>query len=353
MSLLAVLGDVHIGARLDSPFYADYLERFISEIFLPYLDKHRIMTVIQIGDLFDRRSIVNLKTLYRAKKMFFDELEKRGIKLYVIVGNHDSFNKENLTINAPDLLLKGYFEIEVIDKPRTLEFDGVEIDLIPWLCQDNEVESFKHMQTSTAKICMGHFQLLGFQMDPGSICKHGLDKKVLSKYDMVLSGHFHHRSSEDNIHYIGNPTQITWIDEGDIRGFSVLETASRKLEFVPSPLQFFRKVLYDDKNDLDGLKSFDASVVTGCYVKVLVVSKTNASFFDKFIKKLSDANPADLKVLDELIVASANPDRDDNIAIEDTVTLMESYVDETVTDVDPSTLKLLFRQLYVKAQTTE
>ena len=51
------------------------------------------------------------------------------------------------------------------------------------------------------------------------VSNSGLDRIHFDHYDMVITGHYHHRSSDGHVFYTGNPYEITWSDAGDSRGF--------------------------------------------------------------------------------------------------------------------------------------
>jgi len=217
---LCILGDTHFGARGDSLDFHKYFQKFYSKIFFPYLTEHDIKIVVQMGDLFDRRKFINFNTLYLARKYFFNKLQEKNIQLYTFVGNHDVAFKNTIEVNSPALLLNEYNNIFLAEKFHTENFDGVDIDIVPWICDENEKEIFQKMKESRSQICFGHFEIAGFEMDKGNICDQGLDKNSLSKYDVVLSGHFHHKSSDGNITYVGTPYEMTWADYNDPKGFS-------------------------------------------------------------------------------------------------------------------------------------
>jgi len=72
MSKIAIIGDAHFGVRSDNPIYYEYFEKFFKDFFI-YIDENNIKTVIQLGDMFDKRKTINFLTLYNAKKMFLTE----------------------------------------------------------------------------------------------------------------------------------------------------------------------------------------------------------------------------------------------------------------------------------------
>jgi hypothetical protein len=74
--LVAILGDTHFGARGDSPHFHNYFAKFYNDVFFPYLEKHNILHIVQLGDVFDRRKFVNFNSLKQSIEYFFDKLYK-------------------------------------------------------------------------------------------------------------------------------------------------------------------------------------------------------------------------------------------------------------------------------------
>ena len=110
---VAIITDQHFGARNDSIAFLDFFEKFYDNTFFPALDANGINTVLVLGDTFDRRKYVNFYALDRAKKMFFDKLEERGIRVHMLAGNHDTYFKNTNEVNSVDLLLRLYFRIHL------------------------------------------------------------------------------------------------------------------------------------------------------------------------------------------------------------------------------------------------
>jgi DNA repair exonuclease SbcCD nuclease subunit len=112
---VAIITDQHFGARNDSSHFLEYYEKFYRDTFFPILDKNGIDTVLILGDTFDRRKYINFFTLKRAREMFFDKLYAKGIKVYMLAGNHDTYFKNTNNVNSVQLLLQEYNNINVID----------------------------------------------------------------------------------------------------------------------------------------------------------------------------------------------------------------------------------------------
>jgi len=285
------LGDTHIGARGDSQLFHDRFELFYEYMF-EYMKQNGIKTVVQFGDLFDRRKYVNFASLKRARDYFFDKIEANGLNMITFLGNHDIAYRNTLEVNSPSLLLKDYKDITVVSEPTELKVGNVNLLMIPWMCPDNYEHAIKVIEQTKSTYCLGHFELNGFEMYRGAPCDHGLASDIFSKFHHVWSGHFHHVSTKGNITYIGSPYQLTWQDYGDERGFFVFDPSSQNVEFIKNPFDMFFKMNYNDKDGkfkIADLLKKDFSVYEKTYVKVVVVEKTDLYLFDKYIEALEQA----------------------------------------------------------------
>jgi DNA repair exonuclease SbcCD nuclease subunit len=347
---VAIITDQHFGARNDSIAFLDFFQKFYDDTFFPSLDSAGINTVLILGDTFDRRKYVNFYALDRAKKMFFDKLEERGIRVHMLAGNHDTYYKNTNDVNSPDLLLREYNNINVIDSPETIIIDGTSICMMPWICPENYQESIDEMKNTKAEICMGHFEIAGFAMHRGMESHDGLSKEIFDKFDMVFSGHYHHRSDDGHIYYLGNPYELTWQDFKDTRGFHLFDLERRELEFIPNPNTMFERVEYDDK-DCEPI-DLDLIDLSGKYVKLVVVNKTDYYKFDKFIQKLYNKGCYEIKIIEDFSEFEEGQ-IDEEINLEDTVSVLSNYVDSIETDVDKEQIKTFMRTLYTEAVNQE
>jgi DNA repair exonuclease SbcCD nuclease subunit len=348
---VCLLGDTHLGARNDNLAFHDYFEKFYTDVFFPYLEKHNIDTVVQFGDLFDRRKYVNFVTLSRSREYFFDKLREKGITLHVFVGNHDTFYKNTNEINSPDLLLQEYENVHVYSAPTDITLDDTPITLLPWVCSGNYQQCLKHIDETSAQILFGHLELAGFEMHRGSFNDHGqFDHNVLSKFDLVCSGHFHHRSSRGNIHYLGTPYEMTWSDFQDPRGFHIMDTNTRELEFIQNPYRMFNKIHYDDTDKtMDEVLDINLEEYRNTFVKVVVHNKTNPYWFDMFVTKLEKNGVVDMQVVEDHLNLNLEDDSDIIDEAEDTLTILRKVVEGIDTNVSKKELDNFLTTLYTEA----
>jgi DNA repair exonuclease SbcCD nuclease subunit len=347
---VAIITDQHFGARNDSTHFLDFYEKFYNEVFFPTIKSHGINTVLILGDTFDRRKYVNFFTLKRAKQMFFDHLFGMGIQVHMLAGNHDTYFKNTNDVNSVDLLLGEYgISFNVIDHPSEIWVGPHKICMMPWICAENYDDSIQTLKETDAKICMGHFEIAGFAMYRGMPSEGGLDRNIFSKFTHTFSGHYHHKSSSDDIHYLGNPYELTWQDYNDPRGFHIFDLNDNSLEFIQNPFRMFHKIIYDDKEQtIKEIDNMDLKPYTNTYVKVVVINKTNPYLFDKFMNNLYNVNPADLTIAEDFTELSDEDTLVDEA--EDTLTILNKYVDGiTEESIDNDKLKLLLKELYVEA----
>jgi DNA repair exonuclease SbcCD nuclease subunit len=352
---VAIITDQHFGARNDSTHFLDYYEKFYRDTFFPKLKEEGITTVLILGDTFDRRKYVNFFSLKRTKEMFFEPLRELGIKSFMLAGNHDTYFKNTNDVNSVRLLLQEYTNIEVIDSPKTIEVDSTPICMMPWICTENYDESIDMINTTNADICMGHFEIAGFAMHRGMPSHEGLDRGLFKKFDTVFSGHYHHRSNQDNIRYLGNPYELTWQDYNDPRGFHLFDLSTRHLEFIENPNVMFHRVIYDDKEEsITEINNKELSKFTGTYVKVVVLNKTNPYLFDKFMNNLYNVNPIDITIAEDFADLTEGVEDDMINEAEDTITIINKFVDGIKEGhIDNDKLKSVLKELYVEALNLE
>lgn len=343
---IAVICDSHFGARNDAEIFSEYFYRFVEEVFIPYLEVNDIKTVLHLGDLVDRRKYINFKTLHRLRTRFMQKLESIGVDVHLILGNHDVFFKNTSELNSVTELFGGLTNLTIYSEPAVVNFDGLDIGLVPWINRSNYDSSLRFLETTPAEIVMGHFEIQGFEVIKGIRFDNGLTREAFKRFDSVYSGHFHHKQEKANITYLGSPFQITFSDLGSTKGFHVFDTETREMEFVENPYKMFHKFLYDDaKKDYDVTK--DRSQYKNTYVKIVVVSKTKPYIFDRFIDAFYDAGVAHLSIVENL----GGDDFDaEEVNIElDTMTLIANEIDGMEHLENPEKLKTLIQSLYVEA----
>jgi DNA repair exonuclease SbcCD nuclease subunit len=339
---VAILTDSHYGAKKGSKHLHDYFELFYKNVFFPALEEHGVETVIHMGDAFDSRKSIDYQSLEWAKRVVFDPLKKYDV--HMIVGNHDCYYKNTNNVNSPALLLKDYPNIKTYSSPTNTKVCGIDMTFIPWICSENYDETLKVLKKSKAKVAMGHLELKGFRVNKHLVMEeHGLEANLFSNFTKVFSGHYHTRSDNGTVFYLGNPYEMYWTDVNDTRGFHIFDTETLEHTPINNPYKLFYNVYYEDTPH----QTFDASEYSNKIVKVIVRKKSKQKDFEKFIDKLYKVGIQDLKIVENFEIQE-----NENFVIdeeENTISILNRYIDESECDFDKSTIKGIFQDLYKQA----
>lgn len=349
---IAILNDTHAGIRNSSDIFLDNAEKFYEEVFFPYLLDNGITQIIHLGDYYDNRKFINFRALHRNRKMFLAKLREYGITMDIILGNHDTYFKNTNELNSLKELLGHYMnEVNIVHHPSVLNYDGTDIALVPWICQENEEQSINFIKECRASIIGGHFEMSGFEMLKGVENTHGMDPSTFDRFELVMSGHYHTKSTKGNINYLGSQMEFFWSDAHDNKYFHVFDTKDRTLTPIHNPHTLFHRIYYDDKKH--DFHEYDLSEINGKFVKVVVMNKSDTFMFDRFIDRIQNHKIHELKIAENFSEFIGSNVDDDNISLEDTGTLLNSYVESVDTDLDKDRIKNQIHELMKEAQTLE
>jgi len=350
---IACVNDSHFGARNDSSLFLEHFISFYENVFFPYLKDNDIKNVIHLGDFFDRRKYVNFSTLKMVREKVLTPMEEMGVNINLLLGNHDTYYKNTNKVNSPKELLSGYSNIHINEKPVVVEYDGLCVGLVPWINEENKDDSLSFLSSCKCPIVAGHFEFNGYEVLRGVKFSGGMSDSCVKRFEKVLSGHFHSKSHNNNVFYLGTQYQITFSDLNDAKGFHVLDTETRELEFVENPERMFYSFVYDDtdKESLKTLKSQLTKKLENKFVKIVVENKTKSSMFETFIDALYELNVADLSVIEDF---STNLQDDEKVDLaQDTLTIINTELDLIETDLDKESLKRIMKNLYMESITNE
>jgi len=340
---VVIISDQHFGARKNSKLFHDYFLKFYNEVFFPTLEEYGITTVVDMGDTFDSRKGIDFSALSWAKNNYYDRLHEMGVTVHTIVGNHTAYYKNSNQVNAVDLLLREYNNVIVYSEPTEVKLDKLNVLFIPWINQENEEQTFKLIQKTTCSCALGHLEFQGFRVNNQIIMEHGLESKLFEKFTRVYSGHYHTRSDNGTIFYLGNPYELYWNDLNDKRGFTIFDTET--LEHIPvnNPYRMFYNIYYEDTD----YQTFDSREYENKIVKVVVRKKTDTKKFEKFIDKLYSSNIAELKIVENFEVQGSEDF--EAFETEDTLSILNRYIEESEVSLDKSVIQKLLQEVYQEA----
>ena len=309
---IAIITDQHFGARKNSKLFHDYFLKFYNNIFFPFLEKEGITTVVDMGDTFDNRTGINFNALAWAKDNYFDRLKALGCTVHTIVGNHTAYYKNTNDINAVDLLLREYDNVKIYAETQEVKLGDTKVLFVPWI--------------------NNHFM------------EHGMETTPFDRFEKVYSGHYHCRSVQEPVHYLGNPYEMFWGDVNDTeRGFHVWDTDTFEHTPVNNPYRLHHLVYYNDTD----YQLFDARELENKIVKVIVKQKSNTTQFEKFIDKLYATNVAELKIVENFQIQEATDF--EAFESEDTISVLNRYIEEAEIKLDKSKVQKMVQNIYQEA----
>jgi len=341
---IALITDQHLDGRKNSQSFWEFFMKFYDNVFFPTLEKHKIKTIIDLGDTFDNRKSMDLNSWHRIKTRYFQVLADMGIEIHMLVGNHTAYYKNTNKVNTPDLLLDSFDNIHTYDEVTDVEIEGRKFTMLPWINPENQEKTFQLIEESDSPCVMGHLELNGFMATRGHFMEHGMDSNIFDKFDKVYSGHYHMRSNKENIFYLGNPYEMYWNDVNDRnRGFHLFDTDTLKHTPVNNPYQLFHNLYYEDTPH----QMLDITKYNQKILKVIVRKKSDPKQFEKYIDKLYSSNLAELKIVENFDFTEGEEFEADES--EDTISLLNRYIQESEVDLDKSVITEILQDVYREA----
>ena len=340
---IAIITDQHFGCRKNSKHFHDYFLKFYNDVFFPTLEKEGITTIVDMGDTFDSRKGVDFSSLAWAKNNYYDRLEKMGCQIHTIVGNHTAYYKNTNDVNAVDLLLREYENVKIYSEATDIKIDNLNILLVPWINSENEKMTLDAIDNSKSRCVMGHLEFKGFRIHRGFVMDQGTDVKLFDKFDRVYSGHYHTRSDDGKVFYLGNPYEMYWNDLSDTRGFHIFDTETLEHTPIDNPYKMFYNIYYEDTNH----QTFDTRKYDDKIVKLIVRKKTDQTQFERFVDKLYNSNVFELKIVENFQLI----DNEDFEAFEseNTLSILNRYVEESEIDLEKSKIQTMISDVYQEA----
>ena len=346
---IAILNDTHAGVRGDMVAMSDYQGRFYKEIFFPYLIENDIKHIIHLGDYFDRRKYINFSSLKANREHFIKPMLEAGISMDLIIGNHDTYYKNTNEVNAvQELVGNKYDNIKYYTESDTVSFDDTQIHFVPWINSENYGRTIQSIKETSATICMGHLEINGFEMHKGHFSENGYPKEIFKSFPTVFSGHFHKKSDDGQIYYVGSTYQMTWSDDNCPKGFHIFDTETRELLRIYNPYTIFEKIYYDDTQT--DYSKVETKQYRDKFIKLVVVNKKDLYQFDKFTDRLLQEQTHEVKIVEDFSELDASNVSDEIVEnAQDTTTLLEKYVDDLDVDLNKQRLKNTLKSLYLEA----
>lgn len=299
---IALISDIHFGVKGNSETYLEIIEKFFLETLSKELKQRKIIDVRILGDLFDNRNALNIRTINTVTKVFrWYQTNLPSIKWKILLGNHDIYYHNRLDINSLEIV-KEFPNIEIISDVTEETINGIKIITFPWIIDGSEPDTkFKEITNDTKKynLCLGHFEINGFEVTTGVLHEGGVETGKFKNFNRVISGHFHLRRSNGHISYLGCPYPITWSDYGDDKGIHIYDIETNETEFIkntesPEFIRIHIKDLLEKNTD-------KINKIKGNFVRMVIDEKYSDQIIVKALSKIESYSPKKLDVENNFI----------------------------------------------------
>ena len=307
---ILILGDLHIGVRNSNPVLFKMMKDFFFNMLFPYIKENGIRHVLQLGDVHDRRKSIDFVIADWITNHFFKWFEENEVDFISLVGNHDSYYKNSMSIDGMSQLSDRLKHVQIVKEPTSFDFDGQKFLMVPWVCDENRESCAKAVadNADSETFLLGHFELAGFEMVRGFKSETDcISREDVRKYRKVFSGHYHLTSEHDNIIYVGTPYELNWNDYGDRKRFFVYDTEDRSIEEVFTGCSIHRKISVNSRTIKD-----DFGDCGGKFIKVSIDPDVKPKEVEKILSRISESGAQTVQV-----IAGVQKDEEIETVIED------------------------------------
>lgn len=306
---ILMISDIHFGCRSNSEKYLTLISDFFRTTLLKTIENHNITDVRILGDLFDNRNTLNVRTINVVLDTFqYYRDKKPNVNFTILIGNHDQYYHNRSDINSLNVL-KNLSNVHVVDSIEMETLNNRKIVMVPWLIPETETyQKFISLSRGTEKfdLLLGHFEARGFEVVPGIQDTTGLESGVFGNFEKVFSGHYHLRDTRGNMTYLGCPYQLTWGDYGNDKGIHIYDVDTKDIIFIKnddSPIHM--KIIMSDlaEGRKESLKKVKNNIV-----KLVIDKKYKDVMIAKVVSVIESLKPFKLDIDNQYIDEDINSD---------------------------------------------
>lgn len=230
----ACFTDIHFGRKQNSEQHNQDCLNFVSWFCEQVKADPSIDHIVFLGDWHEQRSAINGLTLdfsYNAAKLLND----LGLPIYMIVGNHDLYYRNNRNIYTTTFF-QTFTNFILIDTPKIYpELGNGKTLIAPFLFPQEYTENYTLL--NSMDVVYGHFEFKGYVITGDTvIMEHGPDAEDYGKPKHIFTGHFHKRQGKGNVQYIGSTFPMDFADANDVeRGMMVYDYNKDDVKFIDWP----------------------------------------------------------------------------------------------------------------------
>lgn len=320
---VCLLGDLHFGVKKTDKIFQQSQFEFLTEQLVPELKERGVDTIICLGDVFDSRQSINVNTQNVVLDLFGRIF--KDFKVHIVLGNHDIYYTTTTEVNSLKML-NLLPNVKIYEENTFVDFEKKQVLMLPWIV---DYEAFDNLNIRSEYV-MAHLDICGMKMDKYQYSVNGSTiERLFKRFDHIYTGHYHTRSEKTdgdgrNITYVGSPYQLTRIDSGDPRGYTILDLETNETEFVENEksIKFnsirFPKVIEDKEKFVKGnVIDVEVEYADSKYAKKIYE-------YTKDLEQYLPAYPVNIELLQRVDIQNENK----KIEGVDLFSLFSSYIED-------------------------
>lgn len=255
------ISDLHLGKRVNEFSMIEDQEYILTKI-INIIDETEVQGVLIAGDVYDKP--VPSAEAVELFDDFLVRLSKRGLRVFIISGNHDS--AERIAFGGRLMDKSGIYMSPVYNglvEPIKLtdEYGNINIYMLPFIkpqnvrrfFPDSEIISYTEalktavdsmgIDTKARNILITHQFVTGSDRTESEDISVGgtdnVDAAVFSDFDYVALGHIHRAQKcggNEYIRYSGTPLKYSFSEAGDEKTVTIIEMKEKgniSLDLIP------------------------------------------------------------------------------------------------------------------------
>jgi DNA repair exonuclease SbcCD nuclease subunit len=322
--------DIHFGLKNNSTLKLKICVNVIKTL-VETIKKNKIENCIFAGDLFHNRINLSVDTINVVLKCI--SYLASHCKVYLIIGNHDIYNKNRIDVNSMNIF-KDTPNVIIIDKPTIVSINGNKTLLSPWL------SNLSTYDEETFDMMIGHFEISSKYLIASYIEEHTVRNKIddnivesflgsesaindidtieaisdddikilkksksgdligsfvniVKKNGVIFSGHIHgHKeflAKGRNFIFIGSPYEQNFGEMNMECGYYILDKNNKyKFHAITNTPKHIQLKMSEIIEDID---SFDYSIVTNNIIQKIYDIEIDRVQDAKITQKIIDNNP--------------------------------------------------------------
>jgi DNA repair exonuclease SbcCD nuclease subunit len=288
------LADIHLSAYKDDKIASSGLPQRLHDLIgiikmvCKFAQTNKIEYIDILGDLHHDKNII----FTDAQNAFKDIIiEFPDLHFVIFSGNHDLSSTGDHQTSAISAF-EGYSNVTCYTEPVVID----NITIVPY---SNQMVQHVH-EAEPNDILLSHFGLSEGQLQSGLSIISDIKMSNLTKFKLVLLGHYHLPQMIENdstiLYYVGSPTHTSWNDKNQQKRFLVYDTET--LEVTSLPLKGYTEYrelnITEDSDQKEILKEANDLREKGFNVKVRNKTKTKVESTETDVIVIEEGGDIDI-----------------------------------------------------------